>query len=205
MERIAEIINSILDNNPDKKIAIVSDHGISYLPQLCAGLNLPGFESDHGGRIATVSKKPTLDNRYIILDDNKTVCTLQHNSLCAKIHEGSGCHGGCTPEEVLVPILIISSQPNAANWTASIVDFEVSASNPIIKFDIRGLAYNDIPIVEYNNIRYDLTAQSENSYITPKLPLSLDAHNIRLIIGDKHRDFKLKLDLGTAEEDLFNF
>ena len=202
MEKIAEIINNILDNNPDKKIAIVSDHGISYLPQLCSGLNLPGFESDHGGRIASV-KKPTIDNRYIILDDNTTVCALQHNSLCAKIHDGSGCHGGCTPEEVLVPILIISSQPNATNWTAKLQDFEVSASNPVLNFDIRGLSFNDIPIVEYNNVHYELIAQSGNSYITPCLPLLQDAKNIRLIIGDKYRDFKLELKLGLEEEDLF--
>lgn len=205
MDRVAEIINSILDNNPEKKIAIVSDHGISYLPQLCPGLNLPGFESDHGGRIATVGKKPTVDNRYIILEDNKTVCALQHNSLCAKIPLGSGCHGGCTPEEVLVPILIISSHPNATNWIANIRDFEVSASNPIVKFSIRGLAYNDIPVVEYNNVRYDLITQPGEIYVTPNLPLSHDAQCIRLIIGDKYQDFKLKLDLGTEEEDLFNF
>lgn len=202
MEKIAEIINSILDNNPDKKIAIVSDHGISYLPQLCPGLNLPGFESDHGGRIATV-KKPTIDNRYIILDDNTTVCALQHNSLCSKIHDGSGCHGGCSPEEVLVPILIISSQPNATNWNAKLQDFEVSASNPILSFDISGLSFNDIPIVEYNNVRYDLKYQSGNSYITPSLPLSQDAKTIRVIVGDTHRDFNLELNLGLEEEELF--
>lgn len=202
MEKIAEIINSILDNNPDKKIAIVSDHGISYLPQLCPGLNLPGFESDHGGRIATV-KKPTIDNRYIILDDNTTVCALQHNSLCSKIHDGSGCHGGCSPEEVLVPILIISSQPNATNWNAKLQDFEVSASNPILTFDISGLSFNDIPIVEYNNVRYDLKYQSGNSYITPSLPLSQDAKTIRVIVGDTHRDFNLELNLGLEEEELF--
>lgn len=202
MEKIAEIINSILDNNPDKKIAIVSDHGISYLPQLCPGLNLPGFESDHGGRIATV-KKPTIDNRYIILDDNTTVCALQHNSLCSKIHDGSGCHGGCSPEEVLVPILIISSQPNATNWNAKLQDFEVSASNPILTFDISGLSFNDIPIVEYHNVRYDLKYQSGNSYITPSLPLSQDAKTIRVIVGDTHRDFNLELNLGLEEEELF--
>lgn len=205
LERVAEIINSILNNNPGKKIAIVSDHGISYLPQLCSGYNLPGFVSDHGGRIATVAKKPTLDPRYIILDDNKTVCALQHNSLCSKIHEGTGCHGGCTPEEVLVPILIISSQPNATTWNAVLKDNEISASNPVVKFDIKGLSFNDIPFVEYNNVRYELTAQTATTYISPNLPLDSDAKTIRLIIGDKHQDFGLKLDLGSEEDDLFDF
>lgn len=99
--------------------------------------------------------------------------------------------------------MIISSQPNATNWTAKLQDFEVSASNPVLKFDIRGLSFNDIPIVEYNNVHYELIAQSGNSYITPCLPLLQDAKNIRLIIGDKYRDFKLELKLGLEEEDLF--
>lgn len=148
-------------------------------------------------------RNPTVDNRYIILDDNTTVCALQHQSLCAKIHDGSGCHGGCTPEEVLVPILIISSQPNATNWTGQ--NWQVLKSLLQIPFSIwhSRTFFNDIPIVVYNNVHYELIAQSGNSYITPCLPLLQDAKNIRLIIGDKYRDFKLELKLGLEEEDLF--
>ena len=204
LKLVRDIINDILDHNPGKKIAIVSDHGISYLSQLLQGFNLPGLTSVHGGRVA-IAKKPTLDNRYIILDDNKTLCALRHNSLCAKIHDGSGCHGGCTPEEVLVPIFIISSQPNATTWSAYIDDFEISASNPIVKFKIKGVPFDQTPLVEYNGVEFMLVSGTDDTYFTPHLPLDAFATSILLKIGDKSQSFNLKLDLGTEEEDLFDF
>jgi len=201
---VSRTINEILNNNPGKKIAIVSDHGLSFLSQFLPGLNLPGLTSDHGGRTA-VANKPTIDSRYIILDDNKTLCALRHNSLCAKIHDGCGCHGGCTPEEVLVPIFIISSQANASTWSVTIEDFEISASNPVIKFKIKGIPIDQIAMVEYNGIEYQLIAQSGDVYSTPLLPLDASAQTIILKIGDKAQSFTLKLSLGGEEEDLFDF
>lgn len=104
MAKVREVINHILDENPGKKIAIVSDHGISYMSQLRPGLNLSGIKGHHGGRYATWnSGKAVSDEKYKILDDQNTICALRHESLTSKIDNGSGCHGGCTPEEVLVP------------------------------------------------------------------------------------------------------
>lgn len=204
LEFIRKTINDLLTNNPGKKIAIVSDHGISFLCQFLPGFNLPDLASDHGGRIAS-AYKPTIDSRYIILDDNNTLCALRHNSLCAKIHDGCGCHGGCTPEEVLVPIFIISSQSNASTWFASIEDFEVSSSNPIVKFKIKGLPVDQIALVEYNGLEYQLIAQTDDIYFTPHLPLDNSAKTILLKIGDKSQSFNLKLNLGSEEADLFDF
>lgn len=201
---VRNTINEILNNNPGKKIAIVSDHGISFLSQYLPGFNLPGFVSDHGGRTA-IAKKPTIDNRYIILDDNKTLCALRHNSLCAKTHDGCGCHGGCTPEEALVPIFIVSSQPNATTWSATIEDFEISASNPVVKFKIKGVPFDQTAMVEYNSIEYQLNAVASDVYSTPHLPLDASAQTILLKIGDKSQTFNLKLSLGSVEEDLFDF
>lgn len=49
---VTNAIRSIIDEYAGKKIAIVSDHGLTHLSQYCAGLNLAGFESDHHGRLA---------------------------------------------------------------------------------------------------------------------------------------------------------
>ncbi len=201
---VSRTINEILNNNPGKKIAIVSDHGISFLSQFLPGLNIPGLTSDHGGRTA-IANKPTIDSRYIILDDKKTLCALRHNSLCSKIHDGCGCHGGCTPEEVLVPIFIISPHPNTSTWSATIEDFEISASNPVVKFKIKGIPLDQIAMVEYNGVEYQLHAQSGDVYSTPHLPLDASAQTILLKIGEKSQSFTLKLSLGGEEEDLFDF
>ena len=70
MAKVREVINRILDENPGKKIAIVSDHGISYMSQLRPGLNLSGIKGHHGGRYATWnSDKAISDEKYKILDD----------------------------------------------------------------------------------------------------------------------------------------
>lgn len=74
MAKVREVINHILDENPGKKIAIVSDHGISYMSQLRPGLNLSGIKGHHGGRYATWnSGKAVSDEKYKILDDQNTI------------------------------------------------------------------------------------------------------------------------------------
>ena len=119
MEIVQNAIETIISKYAGKKIAIVSDHGLTYLSQLQEGLNLAGFESDHHGRLAVCkSGKATQDKNYIVLDDGKTVCALTHKSLCNKVPRDQGIHGGCTPEEVLVPIFVISSNPSNCHWNA---------------------------------------------------------------------------------------
>ena len=106
---------------------------------------------------------------------------------------------------MLVPIFIISSQPNAATWSATIEDFEISASNPVVKFKIKGIPIDQIAMVEYNGIEYQLNALPGDVYSTPHLPLDASAQTILLKIADKSQFFNLKLSLGTEEEDLFDF
>ena len=102
LETVRKAMHKFLIEHPGMKIAIVSDHGISYLSQLLPGYNLKGYKSDHYGRIAetTVQSKASIviDDKYDIINmpDNKTIClcALKHESLMAKIPEGMGCHGG---------------------------------------------------------------------------------------------------------------
>lgn len=62
MEIVQNAIETIISKYAGKKIAIVSDHGLTYLSQLQEGLNLAGFESDHHGRLAVCkSGKATQD------------------------------------------------------------------------------------------------------------------------------------------------
>ena len=105
---VESAVREIISEHAGKKIAIISDHGLSYLSQLRSGYNLGGIKSDHYGRCAiTKTGVTTQDDKYVTLDDGQTICSLRHNSLAAKIADGQGCHGGCTPEEVLVPIIIL--------------------------------------------------------------------------------------------------
>lgn len=205
MAKVREVINRILDENPGKKIAIVSDHGISYMSQLRPGLNLSGVKGHHGGRYATWnSGKAVSDEKYKILDDQNTICALRHESLTSKIDNGSGCHGGCTPEEVLVPVFIISDSVERTSCAIQQKDLEVSASNPVMHFVINGLSNIDMPYIMYNGKRYNLHLEGGSLYSTDAIDLAAGVEQFELWIDDYAHVMHFKAKLGTEENDLFD-
>lgn len=204
VELVREIINDILAKYNGKKIAIISDHGITYLAQLCDGLGLAGVESDHHGRVAIKNKGTwTADSNYFRLDDGKTVCALGHNSLCNKVPKGQGIHGGCTPEEVLVPIFVISSYVSGTEWTADLLTLELTGANPTVRFRIKNVPSVEIPTVEYNGDRYGLHQLDDEVYESDPLVVSEHIDTISLVIGNVIRHFKISVSTGVQEEDLF--
>lgn len=205
MVKVREVINRILDENPGKKIAIVSDHGISYMSQLRPGINLSGIKGHHGGRYATWnSGKAVSDEKYKILDDQNTICALRHESLTSKIDNGSGCHGGCTPEEVLVPVFIISDSAERTSCSIQQKDLEVSASNPVMHFIIKGLSNIDMPYIMYNGKRYNLHLEGDSLYSTNAIDLAAGVEQFELWIDDYSHVMHFKAKLGTEENDLFD-
>ncbi len=205
LDIVKESIEKIINTYAGRKIAIVSDHGLTYLSQLQDGLNLAGFESDHHGRLATVKKHVTADNNYFILDDGKTVCALNHHSLCGKVPRDQGIHGGCTPEEVLVPVFIISSSPSEAQWTAVVLTPEVSAVNPKVRLKIRGLSYMDKPQLKYGGRYYKLEKVDSELYESETLASNENDDDISVVVGSVIRTFKIVWQVGAQENDLFDF
>ena len=205
MAKVREVINRILDENPGKKIAIVSDHGISYMSQFRPGLNLSGIKGEHGGRYAHWnSGKAVSDEKYKILEDQNTICALRHESLTSKINSGSGCHGGCTPEEVLVPIFIISDYPQMTSHTIAQKSLEVSASNPVMRFDISGLANKDVPYLMYNGKHYALHQEMGDTYVSEPIDLVNGIYSFDVIVDEAVHHMTFKAKLGAEENDLFD-
>jgi hypothetical protein len=203
---VKKAIQKILSEYAGKKIAIVSDHGLTALSQLREGLNLAGVESDHYGRIARrTTGKVISDSNYIVLEDDKTICALRHESLCGKIPTGQSAHGGCTPEEILVPLFVISSQPNATNYSVSLVSKEISGTNPIVKYTIKGLSINDTPFVIYNGKHYELNTQDGTTYFSERLNLIASENSIELHIGSYNYSAQININLGAEEDDLLDF
>ena len=202
---VRKSIEEILQLYIGKKIAIISDHGLTYLSQLVQGKNMAGVESDHHGRIAVrKTESDVADNSYYRLEDKKTLCALKHESLCAKVPAGQGIHGGCTPEEVLVPIFIISSCPVATNWSAEIVSPDIKATSPRIMFTIKNIPTTDMPYVTYNNTRYSVHNVSGDLFETEDMVLDANVKMITLTIGDTDKIMKINITTGVVEDDLFN-
>lgn len=203
---VKEAIEAIISEHAGRKIAIISDHGLTALSQFCRGHNLAGVESDHHGRVAIrTSGISVSSNNYFILEERKMLCALRHESLCGKVPIGQSTHGGCTPEEILVPIFIISSEQNTPNWTAILMDNEVTAINPIIKYMIKGLVSSDMPYLLYNGKRYTIMKENDDIFISDRLELVAEVTEVILCIGQEKQIYQLKLTLGVQEDNLFSF
>lgn len=206
MSIVENAIRKVLDEYNGKKIAFVSDHGITYLSQLKEGLKLGGLKSDHEGRLAVYSGSLVDDKKYMKLDDGKTVCALTHHSLTDKVNKGHGAHGGCTPEEVLVPIIIVSSQKNANNYSVKIENDEIDGTNPVLRFIIRGLSSIDVPSIVYNEVSYHLSPIGGDVFQSERLNLVDTATKVKVCInGNPYKTFSIKVSTGAQEDDLFDF
>ena len=207
IEIVSTALKDILQKYNGKKIAIVSDHGLSYLPQRSQKHHMAGVTPHHHGRYAIKSTASLpLDNHYTILDDGTTLCALGHQSLCEKTPDGLGAHGGCTPEEVLVPIFIISPQKEAAHFSSQIVNPSVSAANPVVEFIINNLPVSSDVYVEYAGKRYEVAETSKTHFKTTPLVLDANYKELKLHVGSNsiryQIDFTLAVDM---DDDILGF
>ena len=206
IEIVNKALEKIFSEYNGKKIAIISDHGLTALAQLCDGLNMAGVESDHHGRLAYRKIGNCVSNSdYILCDDGKTMCALTHKSICGKVPNVQSAHGGCTPEEILVPIFVISSQKQNSHWKATLLTKTLSESIPIVKYQIKGISSIDVPYVNYNGKQYMLSSKGDNVYQSEKLSLSQSVKTIELVISGTKQTDTIDIKLGAEEDDLFNF
>ena len=145
----------------------------------------------------------TKDDNYFRLEDGTTVCALRHKSLCSKVPKGQGIHGGCTPEEVLVPIFIISSYVGNTEWTADILTLELNGANPVVQFRIKNIPSVEIPVVEYDGIRYALHQVSDEIFESEPIAVNENCNTIALVIGSIMRVYNISITTGAKEDDLF--
>ena len=202
---VANAIKEVISKYNGKKIAFVSDHGISYLSQHAQGLGLAGVTADHSGRVAErANSSVATDDKYIILDDGKTLCSLTHASLTSKVPTGLGAHGGATPEEVLVPIIVVSNKKNGGHFTVKLLNDEITVSNPVLEFTIKGLSSIDVPMLSYNGVEYSLNHIGGDKYQSEKLNVVETCRQAIVTIGNEFQQKEtIKINTGAEEEDLF--
>lgn len=141
LKTLKSIVKEIMNSCQKQKctIAIVSDHGMSCLSRRASSLKYDG-KFEHEGRYIKTNAETLTDHDYIVHknenDENYYKVALTHSSL-AKVptHE---VHGGCTPEEVLVPFILLSNKDIATSITYQIklIESETMLSNPIVRISI---------------------------------------------------------------------
>ena len=136
--KIMDIITS--NAYGEHTIAIVSDHGLSCLSRKLDSLKYDA-KVEHDGRYIKVAADGKLyhDADYVVHtnenDGERYKVALTHASLGRKpVHE---VHGGCTPEEVLVPYIIITNKKqNLVRYNYTLLTKEIEVSNPTITVNV---------------------------------------------------------------------
>jgi hypothetical protein len=121
-----------------------------------------------------------------------------------KIPYNTGCHGGCTPEEQLVPIFIISPNPSVKTWSAKQKSFELEEANPIFQIELIGLDDNCIPMIKYDNRFYSLKRKVGSLFESGRMTLVDGCNKVTLYIDSETQEFTITLKMAVVEDDLFD-
>lgn len=205
-DEIKRIIDNYIILDSDQTIAIVSDHGLTALSRLVESKKY-GKDDSHEGRFIEVKDKNHIpDTDYIIhkseIDQKNYLIALKHSSLGKKpIRE---VHGGVTPEEVLVPFIVISNkkESNEIDYSFKIEKTEISKKEPVISINITPKPPN--ANIEINGIITKLNFNETTQKWEVNLDKSLSGEiNIKVLTGKSEKVFTINIISGIIEEDLF--
>lgn len=200
---IAELENRVIEN----RFIVTSDHGFSFLSQKAYGIEKKySFEkAEHDGRYC-ISPDPKIKSceDYIVYNANSTQYLIASKHYSLNNTPYREVHGGCTPEECLVPFIILNKKHN--------VDFEINVPGPFS-------SKNEIEIrITPNPITVDIMIgglKEKMQYDTEKriwkhvsFNLALGTYDAELIINKTiKKNITIQIVGGltaTKMEDLFN-
>lgn len=216
MENIKHIAKSIVKID-SPRVSIVSDHGFSFLcTKEFGGYKKYAFErSKHEGRYMIWEKDDVANEDYmstksgsLIHEEEKYIVSLNHISLFnTPSHE---VHGGATPEEVLVPYIVLE------NNEKSIVDYEITSLISEINVSMKSRLPitispepTSLPLAICNNELLPILKEENQFVIQLNSQLNKGLQKIIIKIDDEEVE-ELEITInkgGMAEEsydDLFN-
>jgi hypothetical protein len=142
LQVIRKIVQEIVSTSKKEKctVAIVSDHGLSCLSRKAPSKKYDG-KFEHEGRYIKTSDDAISDSDYLVhlneSEGQKYKVALTHSSL-SKIPTHQ-VHGGCTPEEVLVPFILLSNKDVASkiiSYKINAVGEDIMLSNPVVRLSV---------------------------------------------------------------------
>ncbi|AGB05211.1 hypothetical protein AciM339_1351 [Aciduliprofundum sp. MAR08-339] len=208
-ELVEKIIKEIIEMQYEK-IGILSDHGFSFLCLKDFGnfkrLDLPNTE--HEGRCMWIDEVNYKEDEYFIvwnIDEGncrgrKVLVALKHVSLNNTPYRE--VHGGATPEEVLVPYIVIETEKDKTEYEIELINSEVWITNPVVQFKIYPQPLY-IPEAFLNERSLNVSYEKEDDiYKIDLRGLKVGEHTIVLKIGDKDYQIKVTIIGGFKERDL---
>ena len=138
---LKDIIHEIIGGSKKQPctVAIVSDHGLSCLSRKAISKKYEG-KFEHEGRYIKTTAQAKSDPDYLVhkneTDEEFYKVALTHSSLSkVPTHQ---VHGGCTPEEVLVPFILLSNKNvlNSIKYEIKLSPDDIMLSDPSVSLTV---------------------------------------------------------------------
>jgi len=199
---IKELVRVHVMLSPDNKICICADHGASFM-----------CRKNYGSENMHKHLEPSHEGRYYLgdqaLPDNQAFFNVGDYFVAFKHHVISTnvrreVHGGATPEEVLVPYILVSK--TALGYQR---EYDISLSGKSLSFDSRVLEVKITPspdsIPEFWCGDIAITAkQEENVYLLDLSTYQPGKFEIKIKINTFQSFENIEIASGFIEEDLFD-
>ncbi len=203
IEKLRTIFKKIVIEK-NKKAVIISDHGLSALVRLNnSSKNFP--KANHEGRYLKIDNPDDYrkDDNYIVKDNY--IIASKHISLSMKpVRE---VHGGCTPEEVLVPVIVFNSKDTAhqktVSYTIDLITEEIDIKKPIINLTVSPLPNKKVYAYIEKGERTELIKQDDDTYSHGISAKKSGKQKLIIKIGDFEKEFTIIIKSGFKEKDLF--
>jgi hypothetical protein len=142
------------------------------------------------------------DNNYIT--KGNYIVASKHISLSTKPKRE--VHGGCTPEEILVPVIIFNSitdYEKNETYKITLISKEIDINNPIVIFDISPIPNKKVYVIIDGKMKIELKKDDNNRYSNTIAIKKSGKHVLKLKIADFEKEFHINVKSGFKEEDLF--
>jgi len=201
-KKLRDIVDSIVLRR-NKRAIIISDHGLSALIRL--NESSKNFQqAEHEGRYILSENASSFkkDDNYIIKDNY--IIASKHISLSTKPKRE--VHGGCTPEEVFVPVIIFNSITNyekKETYSIDLISKEIDIKNPVVIFGISPVPNKKVYTTLEESTKIELKKDGNNKYSNTIPIMKSGQLTLKVQIGNFEKEFKIYIKSGFKEEDLF--
>ncbi len=213
IELMKKILQKHLTLSREEKVAIVSDHGSTALARLKENQKMYNFkESHHDGRCMWVDDDFSEDDEMLIhaIDNpiyggnSKVLIALRYTSLYRKpIRE---VHGGATPEEVLVPVVVVSRYgiANLSEYNIIPDKGRLSRKDPVLWISIIP-APDRVPILIDKKISRSIDlefVESQQKWRANLKAFKAGKYEVAIKIGDFEKVINIEIAGGMQEDEL---
>lgn len=208
LDCVDEIVRDISAlSEQHERVYVVSDHGASALSRLTDGLN-QFSEVKHDGRYVTITRE-LIDDPYGITYTNSNdgkmyLIARTYHSLSSK--PSREVHGGATPEEVIVPLLVIQPKPlkTTEPFDIEILDKNINTLSESLRFVYKADTPARVEICIGGQKRYlDCRPDTENAVDLPKM--TAGEQKIIFSVGEKIITKKITVLTSNIKEEGMGF